>query len=207
MSVESAQSTTRDTILRETATLFAMDGFSGVSMRDIANAAGITPAALYHHFRDKSELYRATMEYAFGSKMADLPSIVFAEAPIEDRFAAFVTWFSKLVSTDVIYARLMQREMLDGDEERFRYLTEQVFREPFKQTMMMMEEIAPGGDAHQLTVFVFGLIFGYFAFTPTRRLQPGFKPEHDDPGKVAKQVTQLLLNGLKAFSAVEAAAQ
>ena len=207
MSVESAQLTTRDIILRETATLFAQDGFSGVSMRDIANAASITPAALYHHFRDKTELYRATMEYAFGSKMADLPSIVFADAPLEERFAAFVSWFSVLVATDVVYARLMQREMLDGDEERIRYLTEQVFAEPFKQTMMMMEEIAPGGDAHQLAVFVFGLIFGYFAFTPTRRLQTGFRPEHDDPEQVASMATQLLLNGLKTFSAVEAAAQ
>lgn len=207
MSVEAAQLTTREIILRETAALFSQDGYSGVSMRDIANAAGITPAALYHHFRDKSELYRATMEHAFGSKMADLPSIVFADAPLEERFSAFVRWFTILVATDVIYARLLQREMLDGDEERFRYLTEQVFREPFKQTMMMMEEMAPNGDAHQLTVFVFGLIFGYFSFTPTRRLQPGFRAEHDDPEQVAKQVTQLLLHGLKAFSAVEAAAQ
>ncbi len=207
MSVDSAQSTTRDIILRETAALFAMDGYAGVSMRDIATAAGITPAALYHHFRDKSALYRATMEYAFGSKLVELPSIIFAEAPIEDRFAAFVEWFSELVATDVVYARLLQREMLDGDEDRIRYLTEEVFREPFKQTMAMMEEIAPGGDAHQLTIFAFGMIFGHFAFTPTRRLQHGYKPKHDDPKKVAKSVTQLLLNGLKTFSVVDAEAQ
>lgn len=207
MSVETAQLSTRDTILRETAALFSQDGYSGVSMRDIANAAGITPAALYHHFKDKSELYRATMEFAFGSKMADLPSIVFADAPLEDRFTAFVSWFTVLMATDVTYARLMQREMLDGDGERFRYLTENVFSEPFKQTMIIMEEMAPGEDAHQLAVFVFGLIFGYFAFTPIRRLQTGFRPGHDDPEQVARKVTQLLLNGLKAFSAVEAAAQ
>lgn len=205
MSVDSRQSTTRDIILRETATLFARGGYSGVSMRDIATAAGITPAALYHHFRDKSELYRATMEYALGSRLAELPGIIFAEAPIEDRFAAFVAWFSKLMSTDVVYARLLQREMLDGDDDRIRYLTEEVFREPFKHTMVMMEEIAPGGDVHQMTIFTFGLIFGYFAFTPTRRLQSGYDPQHDDPEKVAKNITRVLLDGLKAFSAKDAA--
>jgi AcrR family transcriptional regulator len=207
MSVGSARTTTRDTILRKTATLFAMAGYAGVSMRDIANAAGITPAALYHHFRDKSELYRATMAYAFGSKMSDLPSIVLGEAPIEKRFTGFVLWFCRLMATDDIYARLMQREMLDGDDDRLHFLTEEVFREPFKQTMVMMEEIAPKGDAHQLSVFVFGLIFGYFAFSPIRRLQPGFRPEHDDPEKVAGDVSQLVLHGLKAFAGVEAAAQ
>jgi AcrR family transcriptional regulator len=207
MSVESAQSSTRDTILRETATLFAMDGYAGVSMRDIANAAGITPAALYHHFRDKSELYRATMAHAFGSKMSDLPTVLFGEAPIEERFTGFISWFCNLMSTDVIYARLMQREMLDGDDERVHFLTENVFREPFKQTMVMMEEIAPNGDAHQLSVFVFGLIFGYYAFTPTRRLQPGYKSEHDDPERAARNIAHLVLNGLKSFLTVENAAQ
>jgi TetR/AcrR family transcriptional regulator len=207
MSVVSAQSTTRETILRETATLFAMDGYSGVSMRDIANAAGITPAALYHHFRDKSELYRATMEFAFGSKMSDLPSILFGEVPIEERFVGFIAWFCNLMATDVIYARLMQREMLDGDEERLHYLTEEVFRAPFSQTMDMMAEIAPKGDRHQLAVLVFGIIFGYFAFTPTRQLQPGYRPEHDEPDLVANAVAQLVLNGLKSYVKVEAAAQ
>ena len=200
MSVEAAQSTTRGTVLRETAILFAMDGYAGVSMRDIANAAGITPAALYHHFRDKSELYRATMSYAFGSKMSDLPSIVFGQAPVEERFIGFLSWFCDLMVTDVVYARLMQREMLDGDEERVRFLTEEVFSEPFNQTVILMEEIAPDGDAHQLSVFVFGLIFGYFAFTPTRRLHPGHLSEHDDPEQVARNIAQLVLNGLKAFS-------
>ena len=207
MSVETPQFSTRDIILRETATLFAMDGFSGVSMRDIANAAGITPAALYHHFRDKSELYQATMSYAFGSKMSDLPTIVIGQAPIEERFASFISWYCNLMATDVIYARLLQREMLDGDEGRLHFLTEEVFREPFKQTMVMMEELAPEGDAHQLSVFVFGMIFGYYAFTPTRQLQPGYRSEHDAPEKVAEEITQLVLNGLKAYSAIESAAQ
>jgi len=38
--------------------LFAERGYDGTSLRDIATEAGVTKAALYHHFPNKSELYR-----------------------------------------------------------------------------------------------------------------------------------------------------
>jgi AcrR family transcriptional regulator len=45
------------TILAEACRLFAGHGFDGTSIRDIANAAGISNAALYHFFADKNELF------------------------------------------------------------------------------------------------------------------------------------------------------
>jgi len=42
--------------------LFAERGFDGVSIRDIAEAAGISKANVFHHFANKSELYRAVIE-------------------------------------------------------------------------------------------------------------------------------------------------
>lgn len=47
----------RDDILRIAMGLFAQNGFDGTSIRDIADAAGLTKPALYYHFSDKEELY------------------------------------------------------------------------------------------------------------------------------------------------------
>lgn len=47
----------RDEILRIAMGLFARNGFDGTSIRDIADAAGLTKPALYYHFSDKEELY------------------------------------------------------------------------------------------------------------------------------------------------------
>lgn len=44
-------------ILSESARLFADRGFEGTSMRDIADACGISKSLLYHHFTDKDEIY------------------------------------------------------------------------------------------------------------------------------------------------------
>jgi AcrR family transcriptional regulator len=57
-----ASADSRDRILDSAEALFARDGFSGTSMRDIAGDAGLTAASLYNHFQGKDDLYRAVLE-------------------------------------------------------------------------------------------------------------------------------------------------
>jgi AcrR family transcriptional regulator len=49
----------RERILQEARRLFLERGFLDVSMREIAEAAGLRKATVYHHFRDKEELFIA----------------------------------------------------------------------------------------------------------------------------------------------------
>src|SRR5262245_65522788 len=51
--------TKRPTIVQVATSLFAARGIDGVSMRDIAHAAGVREAAIYRHFTNKDELARA----------------------------------------------------------------------------------------------------------------------------------------------------
>jgi TetR/AcrR family transcriptional regulator len=48
---------TRERILAAAEKLFARRGFSGTSIRDITDAVGIKPPALYNHFPNKEDLY------------------------------------------------------------------------------------------------------------------------------------------------------
>jgi AcrR family transcriptional regulator len=50
---------TRKAVLAAAHAAFAEHGFSGASTTAIAAAAGVTRGALYHHFADKTELFRA----------------------------------------------------------------------------------------------------------------------------------------------------
>ena len=47
----------REQIVSVAARLFGKKGYDGTSLRDIAEASGITKAALYYHFPDKERLY------------------------------------------------------------------------------------------------------------------------------------------------------
>jgi AcrR family transcriptional regulator len=52
----------RAAILEAAKLLFMREGFRGISMRQIAEAVGVTKAALYYHFQDKEELFVAIVE-------------------------------------------------------------------------------------------------------------------------------------------------
>lgn len=58
------QSESRDRVLSAAYGLFLQNGLAAVSMQQIADEVGITKATLYHHFRDKQDLYLATMRLA-----------------------------------------------------------------------------------------------------------------------------------------------
>lgn len=47
---------TRARIIEVAARLFAKRGFEGTSLQDVADAAGISKTAIYHHFKSKDEL-------------------------------------------------------------------------------------------------------------------------------------------------------
>jgi AcrR family transcriptional regulator len=55
-SEDARRTDTRDRILEVAARLFSERGFAGTSIRDIADALGVTKAALYYHFPSKDAI-------------------------------------------------------------------------------------------------------------------------------------------------------
>lgn len=66
------QNSRRAVVLDAAARLFAERGYHGTSIRDIAAAAGITPAAIYSHFASKAGLLVAVYEEGVGRIAAAL---------------------------------------------------------------------------------------------------------------------------------------
>ncbi len=61
LKVQDRAITTLNNILDAAQTLFIEKQYANVSLREIAEAAGVTKGALYHHFATKEELYLATI--------------------------------------------------------------------------------------------------------------------------------------------------
>ncbi len=71
----------RREILETAARLICEKGFQGASLRDIANACGLTKAGLYHHCQSKDDLLLEIMNY--GMDMFE-DQVLLKVMPIED---------------------------------------------------------------------------------------------------------------------------
>lgn len=187
---------TRKEILGLSVPLFATVGFDGVSMRDIAAAVGVTPAALYHHFLDKEQLYLDAVGHAFEEKVGPLKSLLEGGENPWDRLEAFVALFTRMLAREKDFRRLMQWVLLDSNEQRLQSLVDCVFRDLFSALHKLADELAPVYDAHLLVVSMFGLVIYPFETQSVRRFLPGYQQQHEDPEAIARHVVGLLRNGL-----------
>ncbi|OUR89813.1 hypothetical protein A9Q81_20855 [Gammaproteobacteria bacterium 42_54_T18] len=76
---------TKDTILACARDQYLSDGYKGLSMRKIAQKAGISATAIYRHFADKEELFHHVVKKGFGTYTQYLTPAL-KESTAEKRF-------------------------------------------------------------------------------------------------------------------------
>ena len=82
------------------ADLFALKGYEGTSLRDIAEAAGITKAAVYYWFPEKETLFQRVVAGRMAA-LTDLAALAVEQAkePL-DKVRAFLLCSAQLIDTD-----------------------------------------------------------------------------------------------------------
>jgi len=107
---------TRDKVLDAAEVLFARRGFSGVGMREVAEAAGIGKSSLFHHFKTKVELYAAVV-----GRLLDLidlrltRSLARGGTPL-DRLDRWIDELLDLLAEHPSAARLLLRSIFEDDD-------------------------------------------------------------------------------------------
>src|SRR5262249_7549234 len=87
--------------------LFAANGFDGVSIADIAAAAGVSQGALYRHYASKDELAWTLFSRAYLRAGGQLDEIRNRSAGLENGVAAIVGHFCGLYDDDPALFRFM----------------------------------------------------------------------------------------------------
>jgi AcrR family transcriptional regulator len=65
--------------------LFAHKGYADTSIEDLIDKIGLTRGALYHHFRDKKDLFRAVWEHALREAGANIVAAASGGADLWDQ--------------------------------------------------------------------------------------------------------------------------
>jgi AcrR family transcriptional regulator len=71
---------TRDRILAAAAQVFSRKGYLAASVDEVARAAGMTKGAVYWHFRSKSDLFFALLDYKYEQNITPVPDELRAAA-------------------------------------------------------------------------------------------------------------------------------
>jgi len=190
----------REQILERSIRLFAKAGYDGVSMRDVAVAVGLTPAALYYHFSDKEQLYVDAVGYAFRKVTGVLKSAIEAAATPLAQLESVVGVATKMLAKDKSLVRLMQWVKLDSDRQRLQKLGTTAFDELFLTIHKLVAKLGSGYNASLLTVSIASMVVFPFEVMDTCRFLPGYQSQNDNPAILAKHVVGLLCHGLQGVA-------
>jgi AcrR family transcriptional regulator len=105
---------TRGAVFAAAADAFSRRGFDGVTIDDIAAAAGVNKAMIYYHFTDKLALYRDIVCEMLDEAGARVSAVVAETLSPTEKLRRFIAGFIALADSRPYFPPLMMREISEG---------------------------------------------------------------------------------------------
>jgi len=202
---EGLQSAGELAILDAAVRLFSESGYDGVSMRRIAEQAGVSKANIYHHFTSKEALYFAILRRSALELTALIENLAEGRGTFNQRLESFARAHLEHLFAHAARVRLVLREAFSGDEEKSGAVVEQMLSgvvnrmiaifEAGQRAGLLRTDLDPGLCA---TLLLGADIFYFQAQGLLRQIPEAAFARH--PGQYSKQMTDVLLNGMLAPS-------
>jgi len=106
----------RTSLITAAKTLFAAKGFHGVSIDEIVNAVGVSPAILYRHFKSKDELYDAVLQDFACQRESYVDTIVNSDADFETILRGITRVFIDSMVGQPDLLKIEMYSLLEGHE-------------------------------------------------------------------------------------------
>ena len=186
----------RAAILDAAKRLFMQDSYRGISMRQIAEAVGVTKAALYYHFQDKEDLFVAIVEQ-YLLQMAALIDQVTASGgqggTVREQVSDLVHRILAQPPEQRSIIRLASQEIGNiSPPNRARFLTMYHGQFVGRIAALLQEGMARGElvpvDADVATWSLLGMMYPYFHPTPPTQTAP--------TAALADQLLQIYFEGM-----------
>src|SRR5260370_16612929 len=126
---------TKNEILEAALTAFARDGFDGASLPKIAEIAKIAHPLIHYYFGSKDNLWRETVEYAFGGLVGEAKAVEAASRGLSPlhRLRVMVQAFAQFAARYPDHLALIMAEMR-SDSERLVSVPQNYFN-PFLERL------------------------------------------------------------------------
>lgn len=188
----------RDKLLQAALPLFPQKGYAGVSIREIADKAGVNSASISYYFGGKAGLYAVIIESLFSDFDTIVPMVSemletagsFAEAfgdaamKIHQRSAYLMKYlFMELNNPTEQGSRIIQKYIKKIYEILYKGIERGIEKGEFRQDL----------DIPNAVLALSGIINFYFIVTPIRKLVV----DTDDEAAYISQALDLYFNGIR----------
>jgi TetR/AcrR family transcriptional regulator len=188
-------------ILEAAEILFAEKGFDAVSMSAIARLANTSKPNIYHHFKNKNDLYLAIIKAAVHRSSVLLDALEDAPGTFRQRLAGFSAGQLNNILAHKRGTQLVLREALSGGSERGPEIAKHVVGEIFTRLVAMVQQGQQDGEFRNdvdpaLAAFmVVAANMFFFQAAPAMQHIPE-TPFSDDAAAFSKGVMDILFNGV-----------
>jgi AcrR family transcriptional regulator len=165
---------TRELILSVSTQLFARHGYDRVTMRDISADVGVTLPTIYHHFKDKENLYREVELSSYGGMKDRLMAALEEQSGPEDRLRAFIGELYDILNENPVFLNLALRNMLDPDYRHHKFLVGVTLQKVYEALVRLLNEFRPGSGNKTVPMAIISGIFGFVAMDPAKRQLEGY---------------------------------
>jgi TetR/AcrR family transcriptional regulator len=189
----------RPAILEAALTAFARDGFDGASLPKIAEIAGVAHPLIHYYFGSKDNLWRETVEYAFGGLIGEAKAVEAASSsllPLQ-RLRVMVQAFAQFAARYPNHLGLIMAEMRSNSERLF-WLRENyldAFVKRLKQILKDAQEqnAIKNVPLDHLVPILMGPVLLYFSINPQ---SPKTFSSEELANRHAKWVLEVILQGI-----------
>jgi len=137
---KTTHSSSEQAILEAAETLFAKKGFDAVSMSAIAKLANTSKPNIYHHFKNKNELYLAVMKAAVQRSSMLLDELEDAPGSFRQHLSDFSVGQLHNILTHNRSTQLILRETLSGGTQNGQEIARHVVEEVFSRLVAMVQQ-------------------------------------------------------------------
>jgi len=188
-------------ILEAAEVLFAQKGFDAVSMSSIAGLANTSKPNIYHHFKNKNDLYLAVIKSAVRRTSALLDALEDAPGTFRQRLTEFSAGQLDNVLKHKRSTQLILRETLSEGSRHGREITRLVMGEIYDRLIAMVHqgqqenEFRKDIDPALAAFLIVSANMFFFQAAPVMQHLPNLDFT-DDTNSYSQGVMDLLINGL-----------
>ncbi len=173
--------------------LLVDQGYHGLAMREIAEAVGVSKAALYYHFQDKEQLLLAILESYLDDIEALIDDIQTLAPDSQSCIRLLVARILEQPAEQRAIIRLASQEMPQLSEAARRDFDRLYHRKFLRKIEAIIEKGVQRGDLRPVdpnvaTWTLLGMMYPYF--------YPAHAAELPAPADVAEQLVSIYLDGL-----------